>query len=211
MSALDTLLDHPALWRGRSATPAANTPVWPSGSAELDAALGGGWPQGQLIELIGEPFGSGETRLLVPLLAARGRAGHWIALVAPPATPWLPAWQQLGIPPERVLLIRADNDRDTLWGSEQCLRDGAFGALLAWLRGPVETALLRRLRLAAAESRACAIVYRPPRAAAQPSPAHQRLQWRPVADGLELHCLKGAGHWARSGRALHIPDPGPGH
>ncbi|WP_018175501.1 MULTISPECIES: translesion DNA synthesis-associated protein ImuA [unclassified Thioalkalivibrio] len=207
MPSIDALLDHPALWRGRSAAPAANAPVWPSGHPALDRALGGGWPRGQLIELLGAPFGCGETRLLVPMLAACGREGYWIALLAPPATPWLPGWQPLGIPPERVLMIRTEHDRDTLWTGEQCLRDPAFGVLLAWLGGPVETALLRRLRLAAAESQACAILYRPPRAAEQPSPAHQRLRWQPATDGLELHCLKGIGDWARSGQALHIPVP----
>ncbi|WP_018873255.1 translesion DNA synthesis-associated protein ImuA [Thioalkalivibrio sp. ALJ16] len=209
MGALDTLLDHPALWRGRSATPAPDAPVWPSGHAELDRALGGGWPRGQLVELLGAPFGCGETRLLAPMLAACGQAGYRIALIAPPATPWLPGWQALGIPAERVLLIRADADRDRLWAGEQCLRDPAFGALLAWLQGPVEAALLRRLRLAAAESRACAILYRPPQAAQQPSPAHQRLQWQPARDGLQLLSLKGHGRWARSGQPLHIPDPHP--
>ncbi|WP_018137558.1 MULTISPECIES: translesion DNA synthesis-associated protein ImuA [unclassified Thioalkalivibrio] len=207
MPGIDALLDHPALWRGRSAAPAANAPVWPSGHPALDRALGGGWPRGQLIELLGSPFGCGETRLLVPMLEACGREGYWIALLAPPATPWLPGWQPLGIPPERLLLIRTEHNRDTLWAGEQCLRDPAFGVLLAWLGGPVETALLRRLRLAAAESQACAILYRPPRAAEQPSPAHQRLRWQPATDGLELNCLKGIGDWARSGQALHIPVP----
>ncbi|WP_018877575.1 MULTISPECIES: translesion DNA synthesis-associated protein ImuA [unclassified Thioalkalivibrio] len=206
MGALDTLLDHPALWRGRSATPAPDAPVWPSGHAELDRALGGGWPRGQLVELLGAPFGCGETRLLVPMLTACGQDDYWIAVIAPPATPWLPGWQTLGIPPERVLLIHTEHDRDTLWAGEQCLRDPAFGVLLAWLRRPVETALLRRLRLAASESRACAVLYRPPDAAAQPSPAHQRLRWQAAATGLELHCLKGAGHWARSGQPLWIPE-----
>jgi len=206
---LDSLLDHPGLWRGRSATPATNVPVWPSGHAELDQALGGGWPRGQLLELLGAPFGCGETRLLVPMLAACGQDGYWIALVAPPATPWLPGWQTLGIPPERVLLIRTEHDRDTLQAGEQCLRDPAFGTLLAWLHGPVETALLRRLRLAASESRACAILYRPPQAAEQPSPAHQRLRWQPGSNGLQLHCLKGFGAWARNGQSLQVPDPYP--
>lgn len=205
MPGLDALLDHPALWRGRSAAPAANAPVWPSGHPALDRALGGGWPRGQLIELLGAPFGCGETRLLSPMLAACGREGYWIALLAPPAMPWLPGWQPLGIPPERVLTIRTEHDRDTLWAGEQCLRDPSFGVLLAWLGGPVETALLRRLRLAAAESQVCAILYRPPRAAEQPSPAHQRLRWQPATNGLGLHCLKGVGDWARSGQVLHIP------
>ncbi len=209
MGTLDSLLDHPGLWRGRSATPATNVPVWPSGHAELDQALGGGWPRGQLLELLGAPFGCGETRLLVPMLAACGQDGYWIALVAPPATPWLPGWQTLGIPPERVLLIRTEHDRDTLQAGEQCLRDPAFGTLLAWLHGPVETALLRRLRLAASESRACAILYRPPQAAEQPSPAHQRLRWQPGSNGLQLHCLKGFGAWARNGQSLQVPDPYP--
>ncbi len=210
MSALEQLLEHPAIRRGRPRDGSGHGPGWPSGQPGLDALLGGsGWPLGQLIELLGEPFGSGETRLLVPMLTACGQSGGWLALVAPPATPWLPGWRQLGIPTERILLLDTQHDTDTLWSSEQCLRDPQFGALLAWARGPLPTPGLRRLRLAAAESRACAILYRPSSAAAQPSPAHQRLRWRAGAEGLELEALKGNGAWTHSGQALHIPHSEP--
>lgn len=207
--ALDSLLEHPALWRGRQGAPASGDAVWPAGTPELETALGGGWPRGQLVELLGAPFGSGETRLLVPMLAACGHARLWIALIGPPATPWLPGWQQLGIPPERVLLVRADQDGERLWSAEQCLRDPAFGVLLIWIQGPVETARLRRLRLAASESRACAVLHRPPQAVEQPSPAHQRLQWQPHDRGLRLHFLKGSGARYRRGRPLDLSVASP--
>src|SRR5262245_23793614 len=64
---LESLLQHPAIWRGRSA---ARTDVFPSGFAALDAFLpGGGWPRTGLIELLVSTLGTGELYVLLPLLA----------------------------------------------------------------------------------------------------------------------------------------------
>ena len=93
MSAL--LLDAiPSLWRasdlGRSAAP-----VCPSGFAALDAELpGGGWPCGQLTEVLQPEAGWREWRLLAPCLARLSQQGS-VVLVGPPLVPHLPAlaWQ----------------------------------------------------------------------------------------------------------------------
>lgn len=205
MSALEELLAHPRLWRGRGTETAAATPTRPSGFAVLDQALRGGWPQGQLIELIGGPFGCGETRLLLPLLAACTREHRRVVLVAPPATPWIPGWRQLGVDPEHLLLIRPTTEHDALWSCEQILQQPGTGALLAWLHGS-DGAPLRRLRLAVGAHDACAFLYRPPATARQPSPAHLRIGWRSAQDHLHLEILKHTGGgppWNRPVRIGH--------
>src|SRR5438270_615213 len=69
---LARLLEHPAIWRGRSA---AHQRGLPSGFAALDAYLPGyGWPRTGLIEILVSRFGSGELYLLLPALAALTRA-----------------------------------------------------------------------------------------------------------------------------------------
>jgi len=192
MSALEELLAHPGLWRGRGTGTPAATPTRPSGFAQLDRALRGGWPRGQLTELIGTPFGCGETRMLLPVLAACTRERRRVMLVAPPAMPWIPGWRQLGVDPELVFVIRAATEEDVIWSCEQILRHPKTGALLAWLHGN-RSAPLRRLRLAAGASDACAFLYRPPAAAAQPSPAHLRIRWRADGDQLHLEVIKFTG------------------
>ena len=54
--------------------------VAPTGAAALDARLGGGFPRGQLSEVVG-PRSSGRTSLLLRLLAAATARGELVALV----------------------------------------------------------------------------------------------------------------------------------
>ena len=66
--AIRELLEHPAIWRGRSA---ARARTFPTGFPALDEGLpGGGWPQAGLIEILPTCFGIGELPLLLPTLAA---------------------------------------------------------------------------------------------------------------------------------------------
>jgi protein ImuA len=193
--ALEALLSHPGIHRGRGSDPSLQARCRPSGHAALDRALGGGWPRGALIELAGAPFGCGETRMLLPLLVACASENLRIALVAPPATPWLPGWQQAGIAPQQLLLIRTRQVADTLWACEQLLRQPGIGALLAW-PGLPGTAALRRLRLAAGAGDACGFLFLPPAALRQPSPAQLRVRWQGRGGRFELRVVKRAGGFA---------------
>jgi recombination protein RecA len=61
-------------------TPAAPSPTIPSGFAALDAALGGGFPRGRILELFGPPS-CGKTTLALQAAAhlqAHGMAAAWI-------------------------------------------------------------------------------------------------------------------------------------
>ena len=204
MSALEELLAYPGLWRGRGAGLPATAPTRSSGFAQLDRALRGGWPRGQLTELIGAPFGSGETRMLLPVLATCSREQRRVMLVTPPATPWIPGWRQLGVDPEGVFVIRATSEEDIIWSCEQILRHPKTGVLLAWLQGN-RSAPLRRLRLAAGAGDACAFLYRPPAVASQPSPAHLRIRWQADGNRLRLEVIKFTGGPLPAGQPVVIP------
>src|SRR5260370_16159442 len=87
---LARLLEHPTIWRGRSA---AHQRGLPSGFAALDAYLPGcGWPRTGLIVILVSRFGSGELYLLFPALAAliRSAAAPWREWVGPPLLPLYP-------------------------------------------------------------------------------------------------------------------------
>jgi cell division inhibitor SulA/protein ImuA len=186
---LEGLLQHPALWRGRSVAPLATIA---SGFEALDVALsGGGWPRNGLIEILTARPGLGELRLCLPMLASLTSAAEprWSTVVSPPFQLFAPALVAAGVALERLLLLHPP---EPLWSTEQALRSGACDLVLAWVdRAPGRD--LRRLVLAAEQGRATAVLFRPAGVAAESSPAALRLLVQPIDAGLRVHLLKHRG------------------
>ena len=211
---LSRLLEHPAIWRGRSA---ARTRTLPTGFPALDEGLpGGGWPHAGLIEILPTCFGSGELSLLLPALAAvtRRPEARWCAWVAPPLQPFAPALAECGVALERVLVVQAQRNgrrrvtklqrgekNSALWAFEQTLRSGACDIALAWVRSALPRQI-RRLHLAAERGSTLGVLFRPREAARDSSPAALRVAVEPVAEGARITLLKSRGG-ARG--AIEIP------
>jgi protein ImuA len=178
------LLEHPAIWRGRSAAQRAG---WPTGFAALDEHLPDkGWPRTGLIELLVARFGGGELRLLMPALAAltRAAAARWCVWVAPPLVPFAPALASCGV--------------------ELDLGSGACDVVLGWVPH-AQPRHIRRLQLAAERGRTLGVLFRPRRAAREASAAVLRLSVEPCPAGVRLTLLKGRS--AHRG-VLELPWPG---
>lgn len=171
-----------------------------TGFAALDAELpGGGWPQGQLVELLLETKGVGELSLLAPALAhvARDRPCVWVLPCDSSALPYPPALGDAGIATGRSIFVRPATPRESLWALEQSLRTAHLGALIGWLPAcstrDGEFRSLRRLHLLAQRSRALVFLLRAACAAAAASPAALRLRLA-CADGrLHVTVLKRRG------------------
>jgi len=186
------LPQHPALWRGMSLADVA-TPSVASGFAALDAVLpGGGWPAGALTEILPAHEGIGELRLLGLALGRLSREQRLIAWIAPPHLPYAPALDAAGIDLAHVLIVRTRSDRETLWAAEQALRAAVCGAVLAW-PGRVQYAELRRLQIAADNTRSLAMLFRAPRAESESSPAALRLALGAESGGLAVRIFKRRG------------------
>jgi cell division inhibitor SulA/protein ImuA len=171
----------------------AQRPAAPSGFPELDANLpGGGWPIGAIAELMSDATGIGELSLLMPVLSRLARAGRYIAWIAPPYLPYGPALAQRGLPLERVLLIQTRSLQESLWAAEQALRCPAIGAVLGWPAYIVDRNV-RRLQLAAEAGGSLGILYRPPEAARESSPAALRLRLHAAPEGLAVEIQKSRG------------------
>jgi len=176
-----TLIEHPHVWRGFSNR--AIGEVHATGFEALDAYLpGGGWPAAALTEIIVERHGVGELSLLMPAMARLcgpdlpEQARGWIFWVSPPFIPYAPALSRHGVDLNRVLLVHAPATRyGSLWAMEQALRAGSCIAVLAWVRTADHTAL-RRLQLAAEQSRCWTVLFRPDTALQQRSPAALRVR-----------------------------------
>lgn len=203
---LNDLLATGEIWRGDTLARLPQAGV-ASGWPELDAELpGGGWPCGDLTELLVEKSGIGELSLLLPALARLSAAGGWLALVAPPFLPHAPAWQAAGLELGRLLIVEAGDE--AAWCCEQLLAGGGFAGVFAWLGKQDDARTLRRLQVAAAGQRSLAFVWRSPAAAAQPSPAPLRLMLAPAPAGLAVRIIKRRGRPMTGWREVPISRPG---
>jgi protein ImuA len=181
---------HQSLWQGSQLARTFDKTV-DTGYAALSAELpGGGWPLGRLVELLVQQPGVGEIRLLRPALAAI--AGRPIALVQPPHIPNTLAFTYLGIPADKLMLLRAGKTADALWSAEQILKAGSYGALLLW-QPHIRAESLRRLHLAAQQGETLFFMMRPLASASDSSPASLRLGVRPAGDGIVVDIVKRKG------------------
>ena len=211
-----------SLWRGdeRPADEACG-PTLASGFAELDRELpGGGWPQGQLIELLTDNAGIGELSLLAPALAQLAQARRCTVWVLPvdassaraavshapevQTIPYAPALATAGLDLARTIFVKPATPREGLWAVEQSLRARHLGAVVGWLpsasgTGDGDFRALRRLHLLAQRHQALAFVLRTTRHAQAPSPAVLRLLLASVGTRLQVTLLK------RRGRPLLEP------
>lgn len=209
-SELARLLEHPAIWRGRSA---ARTAAIPTGFDALDDCLPGrGWPRTGLMEILVPRFGVGELSVLLPALAALTRrpAARWCMWIAPPLEPFAPALVAHGITLERVLIARAPLSSGSMqtrfnssppqaqdsaayhWAFEQSLGSGACDIAMAWARRP-QAREIRRLQLAAERGRTLGVLFRSRSAARESSPAILRVALERLPQGVRLTLLKSRG------------------
>jgi hypothetical protein len=188
-SQVETLLQHPSLWRARGA---ALPTGLPTGFAKLDAALpGGGWPRRGLVEILTAGSGCSELALCAPhvMQLTTSEAARWCAFVTPPFEPFAPAWNARGARLDRLLVVQAPQP---LWALEQCLLSGACGIGFAWPRQAGMTEL-RRLTLAAERGAALGVLIRPLEAATLHTTAVLRMTLARTPTHLRLQLLKGRG------------------
>ena len=179
--------------------PGARSPVGPrtpTGLAPLDALLDGGFPQGQLAELVG-PRTSGRTRVLLGTLAGATARGGWAALVD--GTDGLDpvAAAMLGVPLGRLLWVRCGGRLTTAWRAADVLVQGGgfelvvidLGDLPPWALGRTPPAVFVRLQRAVERAATGLLIVGPRRvagslAAVAVALAPRAVHWAPGGPGL---------------------------
>ena len=205
-AALADVLARGDVWRGDTLASLPESAI-PSGHVELDAELpGGGWPRGNLTEILVDRNGLGELSLLLPALARLSAAGGWLALVAPPWLPHAPAWAAAGLALERLVVVRAG--KQAAWCGEQLLACGGFASVLIWPEAGIGAQALRRLQVAAEGQATFTCLWRPLALASTPSPAPLRLALAAGENGLSVRILKRRGRPAARPLNLSMPRPG---
>ncbi|MES2899542.1 MAG: translesion DNA synthesis-associated protein ImuA [Pseudomonadota bacterium] len=189
---------HPGLWRASQLARSSDHCI-DTGYRTLSQQLpGGGWPSGNLIDLLVQQAGIGELRLLAPALktvgggGGSGRIERRIVLLQPPHPPQALALGGMGLAPSQLLWIKSKNSADALWAAEQVLKSGSCGALLFWA-AHIRSDSLRRLHLAAQSGATLFFMLRPLASAQDSSPAPLRLALRPAAGGIEIGFVKRRG------------------
>lgn len=196
---------HPSIWRASQLARGSSRCI-DSGHQVLDGQLpGGGWPAGELTELLVSQPGIGELRLLAPAMAAVAKRG--IMLVQPPHPPQAIAFAALGIPPSQLTWVRPSKTADALWATEQILKSNSAGCVLFWA-AHCRNDSLRRLHLAAQSSETFFFLLRPLQSAQDSSPAPLRLSLQPAADGISIGFVKRRGPAREAPLFLPLTQPG---
>lgn len=144
----------------------------------LDEALGGGFATAAVHEFLLERDAAGLT-LAWHVAARAAAAAGWILYLDSAADFYPPAAALLGVPLERLLVVRPRNSRDALWVCEQALRCRAVATVLAPLADlPAQAS--RRLQLAAELGGGLGLLLRSA-ARASPTFVTTRLRLAPAA------------------------------
>lgn len=96
-------------------------------------------------------------REVLSVLAELSHGGRWIALVAPPNTPYVATLLAYNIDLKRVLLVHPRDDDKAFVTIERALRAGTCGAVVAWTQ-LLGGDSLRRLRQAAVQGQAFGVL-----------------------------------------------------
>lgn len=206
MSALlEQLTRRQLLWHGNSQHTAYQ--AVPSGYAELDQQLAGGFPATGLID-IQTGTGIGELRLLLPYLQQQQSGGRLLVFISPLAEPCADMLCAAGIVLSQLVIITPKTGKDALWAAEQCLQSGCCASVLLW-QVPLKQAQARRLQLAAEQGAASLILLRRPQQGLS-LPVNLSIQLQPHRQGVLLSVQKRKGGWPAAPFLVDMQHRWPG-
>jgi protein ImuA len=134
----------------------------------------GGLEGGTLVEWLADGAGSGAVTLTLRVAARALEQGGACVVIDPRQEFYPPAAAELGVPLERMILVRPSGPRLTLWAWEQALRFRGVAVTLGEL-GSLSDRPFRRLQLAAESGGGVGFLVRPMACRAEPSWASVRL------------------------------------
>ena len=156
-----------AVGRGGSA-------VLPLGWPGIDRALpGGGLARSCLHEMCGAPARGAALGFAAVLLGRLMADGGHVVWIGPRNELFGPGLAELGLTPERLIVVRVRPAAARLWALEEALRSSGLAAALAEVEH-LSLTQSRRLQLAAEAKGVTALLLRPPGAGATPSAAATR-------------------------------------
>ncbi len=137
---ISSVSHHPGLWTQKA----------PNLSAD--------WQQADINTIASTTQGQNELRQLAPQLAQLSQQGRWIVLISPANIGYKQMLAQAGVRMDRVLLVHAKDEVETLWAMEKALTSGTSSAVIGWTEC-LDSKDQRRLELVAKSARALGIVF----------------------------------------------------
>ena len=113
----------------RASNPQLVVQFRPTGIASLDAALGGGFAQGRIVEIVG-PEASGKTTLTLAAIAAAQKRGEHAAFIDMEHAFDIPWAQRVGVDTDQLLFSQPGNAEQGLEILEQLVRSSAVGVIV---------------------------------------------------------------------------------
>ena len=165
--------------------------AWSTGIAPLDRLLPtGALRSGTLIEWLADAEGAGAATLaLLSAVHLLTETTGALVVVDPTGEFYPPAAAQLGVPLDRLVVVRPKGVKETLWTIEQSLRSRGAMVVFANL-GPLDGRVFRRLQLAAETGGGIGYLMRPLACRAEPTWAESRLLVEGVPPGKSGRRLK---------------------
>lgn len=90
-------------------------------------------------------------------LAQLSQQGRWLVLINPPSIGYKQMLASAGVRMDRVLLVHAKDEVETLWAMEKALTSGTSSAVITWTQS-LDARDNRRLQIVAKSARAMGIV-----------------------------------------------------
>lgn len=101
--------------------------------------------------------GRDELKNVSKQLATLSHQGQWIVLISPPNIGYKKMLAEAGVRMDRILLVHAKDEIETLWAMEKALISGTSSAVICWTSS-LDSRDNRRLELVAKNARALGIV-----------------------------------------------------
>lgn len=128
--------------------------LWTQKSTEMSQE----WQQTDVSSIASQSLGKKELKQLAPQLAQLSQQGRWIVLISPPNIGYKQLLAQAGVRMDRVLLVHAKDEVETLWAMEKALTSGTSSAVIGWTQC-LDSKDQRRLKIVAKSARALGIVF----------------------------------------------------
>jgi len=198
---LSYLKNKHLIWQGKAINEPDGSSL--SGYPELDAGLEGGLPTQGVIDIHSD-IGIGELRLFLPyILQRQNQQQRLLVIIAPPLQINGEMLAELGIDLSQVLVIRPGDQQQALWAAEQCLKSDCCHTVLSWLQN-LEIHQVKRLQLAAKQSRAVQVIFRQQQTQGLSLPVTLSMSLQPQAHGLRIKVNKRIGSWRHQDIQLNM-------
>lgn len=152
---LQTRIAHPGVWHADSLNGQSRVS---SGHTLLDSSLpGGGWQTETVYEVAGQQQYA-TLSLLVPTLLQLSQKRQWLVLLNPPRWALDLLAESRKLASDHLLVVHGKAELDTLWATEQSVRQNNAACVLAW-PDTLEQRDIQRLKLACRKSQSLCFVF----------------------------------------------------